>query len=1158
MVEKNDRFLANILLKHNILPELKIRECLDLVEKSNQSHNYTPLQKIIVAKGYLSSEQMATICQKIQEMMQVPETMEALLKTQNAPANRSPEKNLTASPISSSLVSHLEVGQMFAHYKLEKELGRGGMGVVFQAYDTKLDRMVALKLILSGEQVNEYQVKRFMREARATAKLDHPYIINVYEVGEKPQNYFTMEYIEGSNLSSLIKSGKLDYKKMATIFKKCSEGLQCAHENNIVHRDIKPANIMLTKKHEPRIMDFGLVKVEGAEEKLSMTGGMMGTPAYMPPEQADGRNVDRRTDIYALGASLYEALTGRPPFQGSSYLNILRQVYSEEPLSPRMLNPDIPLDLEAICLKCLEKKANKRYVSAKTLAQDFQNFLENKPVKAKPANTATRLRKWFLRNKAITFVSLGATLIIIFSLVLFVTKIQEEKEIALKAKNKAQEQEKKAIIARQFAEKQQEKLKEQQEQLEAEMHKTMDAKKQAEQSHRRALDAVYFSNLTLADKLIEDDELKKAKTILNDPEQVPLNKRNWEWLWLNKKGHLEQKSWSLAKKSQHCSLSPYGSRVAIAMRGIISVWSLSEGKEIFQLKGHKKRVSHCVYSPDGLTIASSGFDKKVIIWDAQRGEKKQDLTYPLRINSCAFSPDGKWLATSHVVIDNNPNDYFAVIVRNISDGKIICKLAPYEARVWNNDVITCAFHPNGYILASAGQDWEISIWDLRTKQKIKVLKGHQDNVNDCQFSPDGKRLISASSDNSIRVWDLSSGTSIFTLQDHRETVETCSYSPNGKFFVSAGNDNNIIIYNAQDAEKIVTLTGHLGRVLTCQFAADNTHLVSVGEDNKLKLWNKDARKKQNPTTLSEKGSFIYSLSLNPENSLISAGIKPISGPKLWDFQTRRPYKTPKPTKENIPFQGHILATRHCEFLPSRNEVTSASIDGTVIIWDLESGKEKKRIWAHDKCNDGKLSPDKSMLATCGEDGKVILWDTKTWERIREITIGQQISRINFAPDGQSMVLTLWRGKIMVVNLQGETEQVFKRHQGFCHDASFSPDGKKIVSGSLGYEGKNNLFVWDRYSGNILATYEGHTRGVWSCLFTNDGKRIVSTGGDRSIRIWDASSDSLVKYSSHKALLTITTQQKKITACLFSSDGKQLITGSGDGHIKIWDTRLVEE
>ncbi|NUM36870.1 MAG: protein kinase [Candidatus Brocadiae bacterium] len=273
----------------------------------------------------------------------------------------------------------------FAHYQILQELGRGGMGIVYKAFDLQLKRIVALKVIVGNNESNE--TIRLQREAAALAQLEHPNIVRILEAGLHPQPYFSMEYIEGENLSSWLKQKKPNHLKILKIFIKLANALSHAHKKGFLHRDIKPSNIMINQEEEPKIMDFGLAKsldaTENKRRTLSKTGDILGTPSYMSPEQAEGDKVDPKSDIYSLGATLYEALTEKLPFDGESYLNVLMKIATEEVAPIRKINPSVSPYLEAICMKCLQKKPEKRYADAKQLARDLHNFINHRPILAK-------------------------------------------------------------------------------------------------------------------------------------------------------------------------------------------------------------------------------------------------------------------------------------------------------------------------------------------------------------------------------------------------------------------------------------------------------------------------------------------------------------------------------------------------------------------------------------------------------------------------------------------------------------------------------------------------------------------------------------------------------------------------------------------------------
>jgi len=262
-----------------------------------------------------------------------------------------------------------EPGETFGPYRIEEKIGQGAMGAVYKAHDPSLDRVVALKVILPGHDFSAAQIERFNREARAIARIKHPNIVAVYQIGEEPQYYYAMEFIEGRNLSQLIKSEGFQPLEAAAVCAKIASALHVAHERGVVHRDLKPSNVMIDAAREPHLTDFGLAKVESEEEQLTRTGDVLGTPEYMAPEQIDPScgDVGAPSDIYALGAILFEMLTGTMPFAGTP-IRVLWQKLNQPPRSPRALNPAVPEELEAICLKAMAKQPAARHATARDLA----------------------------------------------------------------------------------------------------------------------------------------------------------------------------------------------------------------------------------------------------------------------------------------------------------------------------------------------------------------------------------------------------------------------------------------------------------------------------------------------------------------------------------------------------------------------------------------------------------------------------------------------------------------------------------------------------------------------------------------------------------------------------------------------------------------------
>jgi hypothetical protein len=423
----------------------------------------------------------------------------------------------------------------FGDYEITSEIARGGMGVVFRARQISLNRPVALKMILAGQLANEQEVRRFYTEAEAAANLDHPGIVPIFEVGQhEGQHYFSMGFVEGQSVAQRLAAGPLPPREAAALLAKVADSIDYAHQRGVIHRDLKPANILIDANGSPRVTDFGLAKKLQSDSALTGSGQIMGTPSYMPPEQAGGQRgeVGPSADVYALGATLYALITGRPPFQAATAMDTVLQVINDEPVPPRRLNASVPMDLETICLKCLEKDQGKRYATAADLAADLRRFLAGEPIVARPITRIERAVKWVRRRPAIAALSGLTALVAVSALGLVLWQWREAVEAREDADRKAAEAKYQGSLA------EGRRLEADARRLEAEQARSASERDQAalKSERDRAEAHLYAARMSLAQSAWDAANTGQVVNLLEserpDPKRIDL--RGWEWHYYNR------------------------------------------------------------------------------------------------------------------------------------------------------------------------------------------------------------------------------------------------------------------------------------------------------------------------------------------------------------------------------------------------------------------------------------------------------------------------------------------------------------------------------------------------------------------------------------------------------------------------------------------------
>jgi WD40 repeat protein/tRNA A-37 threonylcarbamoyl transferase component Bud32 len=923
-------------------------------------------------------------------------------------------------------------GRCIGDYELEEEIARGGMGVVYKARQKSLGRVVALKMILAGRLASAEEVQRFLREAENAASLDHPNIVPIYEVqSQDGLPYFSMKYVEGGHLGQSLEQFTGDPKAAARLMATVARAVHYAHQRGILHRDLKPENILLDPDGRPHVTDFGLARRVASEGNKTRTGAIVGTPSYMSPEQASGqtRGLTWATDVYALGAVLYELLTGRPPFKAATPLDTILQVIAEEAVAPRQLNPAVPRDLETICLKCLQKEPEKRHGSAEELAADLSRFQEDQPILARPVGPVERAVKWARRRPAAAGLlgTCGMTGLVLVGLLASLwdnERVRTAKDEAVQAREYAEEQEQIAQEARE---------------------QTKAAFTEAEKWH-------YFHRVVLAQRAWQNNEVARMERLLKDcrPEH-----RHWEWYYLWRLCHpclLTVKGESEGMAA--VGFSSDGKRLAsVSSHRTVKVWDATTGAEVLTRPGlpFLDLGLAAAFSPDGKPLATAAPDSVTVV-DTDTG--REILTSQggrvIGHNNMAFSPDSR---------------YFAVGERDVEiwDLQKQQEVRTIESRT-NVSLRSLAFSSDGKRLITGKFDSIIKVWDLDTGAEVRVLKGHTHQVTSLACSPDGKLLASSSTDakglGELKVWDLRTGKVICSFKGHTREVTRLLFSPDGSRLVSASVDQTIRIWDPTTGEPAGSFMGHRKGVDGLVFSPDGKRLASAAGDE-VKVW--DVSIGENALTLrlpkrpDQLLTPLTCVAISPDGrrvavgnlggSLLDGGRLPQV--KVWETATGR---------EMYPLRGdRYLMVSSLAFSPDGKRLAVGGTCkngsdgfGEVKVWDLESGQVVAENTAPEKRDVFWLGfdPDGKRLTAAGfEDFQMCVWEADTGKELMTFKAHPEGSKVAFSPDGKRLAITTrWAQTVTVWEAATGKEVFTLKGQTYITSTAFSPDGKYLALG----------------------------------------------------------------------------------------------------------------
>ena len=970
----------------------------------------------------------------------------------------------------------LELKNLIGDIKIIREIGRGGMGIVYLARQVALHRDVAVKLLKQTSRKNDSQIQRFKAEAKAAARLDHPNIIPVFDSGEiDGKSYFIMAYVEGSSLANVLADNVLTEREMALVLLKICDAIEYAHHRGVIHRDLKPSNIIIDKNGEPHVADFGLAKLIDSDDDMTMSGMALGTPAYMPPEQASGKRAQASfaNDVYSIGAILYRMLSGGPPFHGSTPIDVLKQVIEKNPIPPTQLNPEANWDLQTICLKCLEKDPENRYSTAQEVSDELKRYIENRPIVARPLGKVQRFVRLCKRNPgAFTAVST-----IIASLVLGM------------------------IVSAFFA------------------LQSMDRERIAKESLDRAEILLYDATMPTAQRLIGSGQTDVAVGMLDECNS---ELAGWEMDFLRLSANkLEFECIGMTALSVTGDgkkmLVGYVSELGCKM----NVYNLESGKTVYS---EPVPISWCCdISADGGMIAYTFDDPgnhgnqllKVVDINSKQPVFESTLNHQCR--QVKFSNNGKEL---FVVSENN------VLRFDISSAE--------QNSVLNSETINFnqLMQLDENRLATTGLNHNsILIWDLETGEKITELSGPENSISDLTFDKKSSRLVACDRKN-IYVWENFAPNVALTLPVESDAI-CCSFFAEGKYLATGHVDNRVRLWDLKSKSVIGALSGHnyvVSQIVTNP--ASNKLItrqpVVVGSEVAIKVWNINAILHQRQFSNEYKSHSLVAVA--PDSKRIAITASPVGGENesglsievrnLNDFGLVKTFLLNEDT-----YVSWIQFSSDGKKL-NWNENEHLWVEG-----DLKTGEVNRNLHVSAERYSVQFSPSGKFVVSAFSNTAIEVRDVKSKRVLTKSPIpkNEVMGGFAFSPDERFVYCGMLFGGLLKIDLSnGETEShpTHDLDDISTYDVTYSPDHTYLATAA-----GRSIQLWDAKTMRLVRKFNGHSNSIRDMCFSPDNKRIASIALDGTLRIWNVKTGKeLMRFSDFAHCMT----------CSFTNDGKHVI------------------